>query len=517
MKIFKGFLILSIIFINLFSFSACVHVHNYDKKIVAEEYLKSESTLFEKSKYYKSCSCGQKGEDTFLYGEKLLGNLLAPTNTWYKSSIAKSKIKSIEIVNNYTETGNETQKWDASATKDNSILCYITGTKLTIYSKEQLFANPNSDVIFSGSSNNEFFSSLESIAGLDKIDTRFVVSFNFAFDRCSKLTGQLDLSSWDMSNVEYSAGMFQQCGQLANSPLDIILNSSLKYYDDFMFNHLSSYQHRTFVIPETVERIGYMHMWYNFGTKVEKVDGLENGEYYKDESIAVKNPLFSEFIVEEGNAYFKAVDGILYSKDGTRLISVPCGKIFVDKTMEILEGVTWINELSFNRTFNIEKLVLPNSYVIERYVDNESHLGKTINKGNSLSIALYRYTSVKEYIVKQDNPIYKSVNGCIYSKDGKELIAVPLHYKGVLNIENGTEIIGQEALWVDEEITGQNIKYAVDYAEEVDQINIPDSVKVIEENQLKVFNYLLSIRPGIINISQDNIFYEIVDNIIMQK
>lgn len=45
------------------------HSHVYDKEVVDEKFLKSEATCTAKAVYYKSCSCGEKGEETFEAGE----------------------------------------------------------------------------------------------------------------------------------------------------------------------------------------------------------------------------------------------------------------------------------------------------------------------------------------------------------------------------------------------------------------------------------------------------------------
>lgn len=518
MKLIKSLLLTSILFFGLFIISGCGHSHTFDREVVDEKYFISASSDFEKEKYYKSCSCGAKGTEVFWRGEKTLGNLLAPTNTWYKGKKLRNTITQIQIVNEYLESGNEDEKWDASSTNDKSITCYLNDNTLIIYSKEQIYANPNSDLMFSGLKASEYFSSLTTINGLELIDTSYVISFKSAFDRCERLEGQLNLSSWDMSKVMYSSAMFQQCGQNAKIPLDIILNSTLTVYDDFIFNHVATYNHKTFTIPSTVKRICYMHVWYDFGTKIQESNTLENGEYIKDETIVVDNPLFNEFIVEEENQFYKAIDGVLYSKDGKRLISVPCGKKFNNDTFEIPEGVEWINELAFSRTKQIKKIILPNSYTIERFMSPATHSGKTINQGNSLSISLYTYAYVEEYAVKSDNQNYKSINGCIYSKDGKELIAVPLHYKGDLHIAEGTEKIGEEAWWVDEQISSQGfISNSMKLVEYLTSIYIPESVTKIDEVQLKTLNYLLTLREGIIEIDSKNSSYKIVNNQITKN
>ena len=45
--------------------------HTFDKQVVSELYIKSSATCAKKAEYYYSCACGEKGTETFEYGDKL--------------------------------------------------------------------------------------------------------------------------------------------------------------------------------------------------------------------------------------------------------------------------------------------------------------------------------------------------------------------------------------------------------------------------------------------------------------
>lgn len=49
----------------------CNHSHNFDKQNASSEYLSEEATCLSVAKYFYSCACGEKGEETFEYGEAL--------------------------------------------------------------------------------------------------------------------------------------------------------------------------------------------------------------------------------------------------------------------------------------------------------------------------------------------------------------------------------------------------------------------------------------------------------------
>ena len=277
------------------------------------------------------------------------------------------------------------------------------------------------------------------------------------FNGCRNLKS-LDLSTWDMSNVEDTDVMFQYVSKTT----EIKLPDNVKVIGAYMFNHNYAHVGDAFTIPASVEKMGYSHMWYGFGTT------------------------FKEFVVADGNQNFKAVDGVLYTGDGTRLIAVPTHKTNATKTLEIPEGVTFINENSFSTNKKLETLILPDSYVITRYVGKSSNLyeGDNVNTGSSLSIGLYLRTNIGTYNVKDTNPNYISVDGCLYSKDGSELIAVPWQYNGALSIKEGTTKIGQEAFWT----YGAN---ATSETTKLTSVHIPASVTTIESAQLTALNKLV--------------------------
>ena len=47
------------------------HVHIFNKEVATEQYLLSVATCTEPAKYYKSCKCGEKGTESFTFGENL--------------------------------------------------------------------------------------------------------------------------------------------------------------------------------------------------------------------------------------------------------------------------------------------------------------------------------------------------------------------------------------------------------------------------------------------------------------
>ncbi len=141
-------------------------------------------------------------------------DVIASGNSWYKGNTPRSSITKINITDSYTVTGNETEFWDASSLQDNSVMCYVNGTALTIAgSKGSIIAHKDSSYMFSSSDESKYFVNLESIDGFDNLDTSLVTNMNHMFKGCSKIT-TLDLSSFDTSDVKGMEYMFHLCKNL---------------------------------------------------------------------------------------------------------------------------------------------------------------------------------------------------------------------------------------------------------------------------------------------------------------
>ena len=107
-------------------------------------------------------------------------------------------------------------------------------------------------------------------------------------------------------------------------------------------------------IPISCREVGYFVFGYcpklksvHLSTNVECWGGGNNEG----------SPLFTEYIVDENNPYLKATDSILYSKDGTRLISCPSAL----KQVTIPTDVKNIEANAFSYIEGITQLNIPNS------------------------------------------------------------------------------------------------------------------------------------------------------------
>lgn len=277
----------------------------------------------------------------------------------------------------------------------------------------------------------------------------------------------IDMSRWDLSGVKNTGWCFQMCrAQTILVPDNIAVMSA-----GFM-NHAIRFTGTSYTIPAGVKKIGYAHTFYDFATND-----------------------FVEFRVDEGNTAYKAIDGVLYSADGTEMLAVPRNKPYADGIFEIPEGVNFLAELSFSRNYNIHTVVLPDTYEIEyvpvydeRYiVYNDTG---NLNAGTNLSVAIYCYTGITDYVVKETNPRYASLDGIIYSKDMTHVVAVPARYNRAVVVPEGVTEWDREAMWADGSDTVDNLLASCT------GVSLPSTLTAISDDQLEMLNRLHSNRAG---------------------
>ncbi len=278
---------------------------------------------------------------------------------------------------------------------------------------------------------------------------------------------------------------FRQCSSKMEG--ELVLPKNLILWGDAEFDHARNFTNTSIVIPKTVKVIGgdVAPTTYPY-EYTEDTTGYGTHTFYDLATYSLK-----EFVVEEGNEYFQAIDGVLFSKDTKRLVSFPPAKILEDGVYEMPEGVEQIDELSFSLagysgfTGNLKTLKLPSTFKVTEFGPDNimcSEPSKDQVCYNTLSVGLYIYNGIKEVIVSEDNPYLKSIDGCVYSKDGSTLWYVPLQKTGTLNIPEGTTTIAR----------GSFVEGYGSCPLALTGLNIPASVVDIEEDTLPWINKLPS-------------------------
>lgn len=147
--------------------------------------------------------------------------------------------------------------------------------------------------------------------------------------------------------------------------------------------------------------------------------------------------------VEAGNPFFHARGGILYNKEGTKLIRCPAGK---SGDIAISGSVTEIAGDAFASAKKVETITLPSG--VEKVYSG----------------SFKDCDSLKAIHIDAQNPYLKSEDGIVYSKDGTELICYPPGKAQIVSVPTGVRVIGE---------------YAFEYCKNIKEIELPQGVEEI--------------------------------------
>lgn len=178
----------------------------------------------------------------------------------------------------------------------------------------------------------------------------------------------------------------------------------------------------------------------------------------------------AEFTVSSDNESYKSVDGVIFNKDGGKLIAFPCGKggnyIFPEGVSEIgnsafagnkvltqvefPESLLTIGESAFYGCEGLASVTLPTAVSI---------LGKSAFKGckGLLTVSISKSVStigeglfvncsnLQSILVDTENANYSSIDGVLFDKQQTTLLMYPLGKGDIYEIPSSTVIIGNKA------------------------------------------------------------------------
>ena len=228
-------------------------------------------------------------------------------------------------------------------------------------------------------------------------------------------------------------------------------------------------------------------------------------------------PTFVEIIVDSDNSYLKSVDDVLYTTDGKTLLLYPKAK--ESNSFVIPYGVTSIGNEAFASCYGLTSITIPTSVTsISDYAfsgcrsltsiiipDSVATIGAfafyectrltNVTIGNSVtSIVDHTFSGcdiLTNIAVDENNTAYKSIDGNLYSKDGKTLIQYAIgKSESVFIVPNGVAYIGDYAFSGCNSLTNVVIpdsvttigNWAFYGCSSLTSIAIPDSVTDIESN-----------------------------------
>ncbi len=121
--------------------------------------------------------------------------------------------------------------------------------------------------------------------------------------------------------------------------------------------------------------------------------------------------MIEEIEVDKENNLFTSIDGIMYSKDCSKLICYPMNK--PDKSYVMPDSVKSISNVQFIISNpNLESITLSKLLKKDEYSFQQSN-------------------SLQEINVSKDNAFYTSIDGVLYNKEMTELISYPYHKKNI--------------------------------------------------------------------------------------
>ncbi|MBQ7924026.1 MAG: leucine-rich repeat domain-containing protein [Clostridia bacterium] len=312
------------------------HTHSYTQRNVEETYLFLSASCKSPVKYYYSCSCGEKGVQTFDYG--------SASHTADESGICTKcgqAAYSLGLAYEQTEDGTGYIVTGLGDCEDTDIVIpsYLNG-KPVVEIAERAFASTSSwgTTIWSKITSIDTGDSVKSIG--DK-----------AFYKC----GYLQSAILGKNVASIGSSVFEECswldsitvtGELRISAGDIADTAFYKNSDNWENGVL--YLGKNLV--DTKTSVGGKYKVRD-GIKYISGDAFVNcitlKEVFIPDSVENISAVFygcevlSSITVSENNTAYKSVDGVLYSKDEKGLIRWPMGK--TGESFVISDNVTYID------------------------------------------------------------------------------------------------------------------------------------------------------------------------------
>ena len=146
-------------------------------------------------------------------------------------------------------------------------------------------------------------------------------------------------------------------------------------------------------------------------------------------------------------------------------------------------SVKSIGELAFNGMSKLKKLTVPGNFTVEHKPGDDTWYSvcnnvDTVQFNTKLNLERTALFTTNNFVVKKDDPNYQSIDGVIYSKDGKSIVRVPFLKKELSIAEGCEEFNLQSVLYVSQDAEGDPAGGC-----QVKKITIPSSVKTVESEK----------------------------------
>ncbi|MDO4543824.1 MAG: leucine-rich repeat protein [Clostridia bacterium] len=204
---------------------------------------------------------------------------------------------------------------------------------------------------------------------------------------------------------------------------------------DYAFSEAANV--KKFILPEGIKRIGE----YAF-SECSRLTEVQMGAAVEliGENAFYECSLLERIVIDDENAFYADDDGVLYDKEGKTLILYPKGN----------------SRTSYKLLDSTE--TIPAEAFYEAYALVSVEIGAKVSKIGEL--AFNSCPMLEQISVSEENTSYKSVGGCLLSKDGKVFYQYPIgNTRTGFTIPDGVETIMDEAFcsaWALEDIVIPN-------------------------------------------------------------
>lgn len=215
---------------------------------------------------------------------------------------------------------------------------------------------------------------------------------------------------------------------------EIILPESLTSIGDSCFYFCENL--RQLIMPDSVTKLGYRALAYcqrlehlHLSTSLEEIESQTfNG------CVSLKR------LDVPGSVKTIDASAIVWNEEGFEEIILHEG----------VEGIT--TEYGKKRFMHVKQSVLRKIYI-----------PSTVK--NLMTGIFFNCTDLESLVIAENNHYFKTVDGAIYTKDGKELVSVPDWNRENFSIAEGTEIIGEGCFW---------------RFDMLEKIHIPSTLRIVE-------------------------------------
>lgn len=333
--------------------------------------------------------------------------------------------------------------------------------------------------------------------------------------------GHLDLYDVTIGDLTYdlsSDGTAEVSG-LHNSIGSVIIPGTVWYLDQdytvtrigneaFMDSSITSVS-----IPDTVTIIGALAFQYCESLKI--VDMGSGVEYIGDSAFnncrslksfplpdslneMIGNPFagcisIDRFTISDSNRYFKTIDGVLFSEDGSRLIAYPVANGLTSYIVP--DDTRVLGSMSFTMTRFSDIRLNDGLVSMEEacfYTDSRMDVLKI--PSSVTNIEPFLIMGLKRVDVSGGNTHYVSVDGALYTSDMTRLIFMPDKGDVVCIIPEGVREIGTVSMSTNSfssVLLPSTLEVICDFAfqfSQVDKVIVPDSSVVIGEGAFFMSN-----------------------------